>query len=86
MLRELCRVEDNQKSMKDEGVEKLLLAGMERFGDATSGVAMGERGYKGGIPFQEYARDVLRDCHSEHYVLGTHSMGVSLLDLDKRHV
>lgn len=37
-----------------------------------------------GIPFQEYARDVLRDCFSDRYRLGTHSMGVSLLDLDKR--
>jgi|EP01047_Picozoa_sp_COSAG01_P134306 hypothetical protein len=47
MLRELCRVEDNQRIMKEEGVEKLMLAGMERFGDATDGVGMGERGYKG---------------------------------------
>ena len=84
MLRELCRVEDNQRIMKEDGVEKLMMAGMERFKEA--GGAGTERGFKHGIPFQEYGRDVLRDCHSEHYVLGTHSMGVSLLDLDKGHV
>jgi hypothetical protein len=84
MLRELCRIEDNQRIMKEDGVEKLMMAGMDRFKEA--GGAGTERGYKGGIPFQEYGRDVLRDCHSEHYVLGTHSMGVSLLDLDKGHV
>ena len=61
-----------------------MMAGMERFKEA--GGAGTERGFKNGIPFQEYGRDVLRDCHSEHYVLGTHSMGLSLLDLDKGHV
>jgi hypothetical protein len=77
MLRELCRIEDNQRIMKEEGIEKPVLAGMRRFAETKA-----ER----SIPFQEYGRDVLRDCHSEHYVLGTHSMGVSLLDLDKGNV
>ena len=49
MLRELCRVEDHQRIMKEEGVEQLMLAGMERFGDATDGVGMGERAYKGCV-------------------------------------
>ena len=56
-LRELCRVEDNQRIMKEDGVEKLMMAGMERFKEA--GAAGTERGFKHGIPFQEYGRDVL---------------------------
>lgn len=84
MLRELCRVEDNERIVKEAGVEKLMVAGMKTF--AQAGGVGTERGYKDGIPFQEFGRDVLRDCHSEFYVLGTHSMGVSLLDLDKGHV
>lgn len=67
MLRELCRVEDNQRIMKEEGVEKLMVAGMKLFAEA-GGAGAGERAYKGKIPFQEYGRDVLRDCHSDHCV------------------